>query len=262
MPDEAALSATQPDAAHSVRNYVEPLIKLVVADTGLNQCPGISQRAPDAPERDIRMAEKTVLTRDELAYINRLVNQDVPDTSAPRSGFRIDGGPQSNELLGRLASHAELSLQAKFGDFSMSFPLLLKEDEFHNLELQLAPPRIFENGTVTRAWRLHLDKPLPLLTDDGSESSLNVHELSSNGLLVTAGKQRKPPKHFNLLLALPNEAPLAVDASRVREVKGGAAAYEVEFAREQDAERIRSFLYQQHQKLHPELQPELPVDLV
>lgn len=208
------------------------------------------------------MAEKTLLTRDELAYINRLVNQDTPDAGARRSGFRVDGGPQSNELLARLASHAELSLQAKFDDFSMSFPLLLKEDEFHNLELQLAPPLIFENGSVTRAWRLHLDEPLPLLTDDGSESSLSVHELSSNGLLVNAGKQRKPPKHFNLRLALPNEPPLEVDASRVREVKGGLAAYEVEFVKVQDAERMRSFLYQQHQKLHPELQPELPADLV
>lgn len=208
------------------------------------------------------MAEETVLTRDELAYINRLVNRPGAEAAVSRSGYRIDGGPQSNELLLRLAGQATLSLQAKFHGFSMSFPLLLKEDELHNLNLQLAPPTIYESGTVERAWRLHLEEPLPLLTDDGRESSLSVHELSPHGLLVDAGTQRKPPKHFHLRLVLPDEAPLEIEASRVREIKGGLAAYEVEYPKEQDAERIRAFLYQQHQRLHPELQPELPVELV
>lgn len=208
------------------------------------------------------MMEETVLTRDELAYINRLINRAGADTAVSRTGFRIDGGPQPNELLVRLASQAGLSLQAKFTDFTLSFPLQLKEDELHNLNLQLAPPLIYEHGSVTRAWRLHLEEPLALLTSDGSESALSVHELSSHGLLVNADKHHKPPKHFHLRLALPDDAPLEIEASRVREVKGGAAAYEVEFAKEQDAERIRAFLYQQHQRLHPELQPEMPVDLV
>jgi hypothetical protein len=115
---------------------------------------------------------------------------------------------------------------------------------------------------VTRAWRLHLEQPLPLLENDGGESSLSVHELSPHGLLVDAGKRRKPPKHFHLRLALPDVAPLEIEAHRVRELKGGLAAYEVAFAEEKDAERIRSFLYRQHQRLHPELQPELPADLV
>lgn len=210
----------------------------------------------------MQMAEESVLTMDELAYINRLVNRPGAEVAVPRSGFRIDGGPQSNELLARLATQSELSLQAKFDDFSMSFPLMLKEDEFHNLDLQLAPPIIYENGPVERAWRLQLEEPLPLLADDGSESSLSVHELSPHGLLVDAGKQRKPPKRFHLRLALPDEAPLEIEASRVREMKDGLAAYEVEFTKEQDAERIRAFLYQEHQRLHPELQPELPVELV
>lgn len=210
----------------------------------------------------MQMEEETVLTRDELAYINRLVNRPNPESATPRSGFRLDGGPQSNELLASLAAQAELSLQAKFTDFSMSFPLLLKEDEFHNLNLHLAPPIIYENGPVERAWRLQLEEPLPLLTDDGSESALSVHELSPHSLLVDAGTQRKLPKRFHLRLALPDEPPLEIEASRVRELENGLAAYEVEFAKEQDAERIRAFLYQQHQRLHPELQPELPVELV
>src|SRR5690606_22135358 len=100
--------------------------------------------------RGIHMTEETVLTRDELAYINRLVNRAGPDAAASRTGFRIDGGPQPNELLVRLASQTELSLQAKFPDFTMSFPLQLKEDEFHKLELQIAPTLIYEeHGSVT-----------------------------------------------------------------------------------------------------------------
>ncbi len=38
-------------------------------------------------------------------------------------------------------------------------------------------------------------------------------------------------------------------------------AYEVEYPKGKDAERIRSYLYEQHQRLHPELQPELPQPL-
>ena len=70
-------------------------------------------------------------------------------------------------------------------------------------------------------WRLHLDQPLPLLENDGGESSLSVHELSPHGLLVDAGGHRKPPKHFHLRLALPDDSPLEIDAHRVRELTGG-----------------------------------------
>jgi hypothetical protein len=208
------------------------------------------------------MAEQTILSKDELTFIRKLMQRNGTPSVERTTGFRIDGGAQSNELLLQLAARANLSLQAEFEDFRMSFPLQLKEDELHSLDLQLAPPVIYERGPTTRAWRLHLDQPLALLKNDGGESSLSVHELSPHGLLVDAGKDRKPPKHFHLRLALPDDTPLEVDAHRVRELKGGLAAYEVEYPQEKDAERIRSFLYRQHQRLHPDLQPELPADLV
>jgi len=208
------------------------------------------------------MAEQTILSKDELTFIRKLMQRNGPPSAERTTGFRIDGGAQSNELLLQLAARANLSLQAEFEDFRMSFPLQLKEDELHSLDLQLAPPVIYERGPTTRAWRLHLEQPLALLKNDGGESSLSVHELSPHGLLVDAGKDRKPPKHFHLRLALPDDTPLEVDAHRVRELKGGLAAYEVEYPQEKDAERIRSFLYRQHQRLHPDLQPELPADLV
>ena len=208
------------------------------------------------------MAEDTILSKDELTFIRKLMQRNGATTAERATGFRIDGGAQSNELLMQLAARANLSLQAEFEDFRMSFPIQLREDELHSLDLQLAPPVIYERGPTTRAWRLHLDEPLALLKNDGGESSLSVHELSPHGLLVDAGKDRKPPKHFHLRLALPDDAPLEIDAHRVRELKGGMAAYEVEFPQEKDAERIRSFLYRQHQRLHPDLQPEVPADLV
>lgn len=208
------------------------------------------------------MAEQTILSKDELTFIRKLMQRNGSTSAERTTGFRIDGGAQSNELLLQLAARANLSLQAEFEDFRMSFPLQLREDELHSLDLQLAPPVIYERGPTTRAWRLHLDEPLPLLKNDGGESSLSVHELSPHGVLVDAGKDRKPPKHFHLRLALPDDTPLEIDAHRVRELKGGMAAYEVEYTQEKDAERIRSFLYRQHQRLHPDLQPEVPADLV
>ena len=177
------------------------------------------------------MAEETILSKDELTFIRQLMQRNGGSGNERSTGFRIDGGARSNELLMQLAARANLSLQAEFEDFRMSFPLQLREDELHSLDLQLAPPVIYERGPTTRAWRLHLDEPLPLLESDGGESPLSVHELSPR----PAGRSRQAsqaPKHFHLRLALPDDTPLEIDAHRVRELNGGRAAYEVEFARE------------------------------
>ncbi|AHL74486.1 hypothetical protein CH92_05025 [Stutzerimonas stutzeri] len=206
------------------------------------------------------MAKKTVLTSAELAYINELVNGSPVESGELRSGFRVDGGEKANGLLLQLAAKANLTLEAELEDYCMSFPLQLNQDEFQAIQLQLAPPTIYERGPVLRAWRLHLDEPLPLLSNDGSETALSVHELSPNGLLVDTGPKRKAPKHLHLRLALPGEASLEIDAHRIRDAAGGMTAYEVEYPQDRDAERIRSYLYEQHQRLHPELQPELPTE--
>lgn len=206
------------------------------------------------------MAKKTVLTSAELAYINELVSGSPVEPGEARPGFRVDGGEKANGLLLQLAAKANLTLEAELEDYCMSFPLQLNQDEFQAIQLQLAPPTIYERGPVLRAWRLHLDEPLPLLSNDGNETALSVHELSPNGLLVDAGPKRKAPKHLHLHLALPGEGSLEIDAHRIREAEGGMTAYEVEYPRDRDAERIRSYLYEQHQRLHPELQPELPTE--
>ena len=203
------------------------------------------------------MANKTVLTPDELAYLAKLARRS-DSQSADEPGFTLDGGLDANTLLLQLGAKANLTLEAELEDYHLSFPLQLSEDEFHSIRLQLAPPTIYERGPVLRAWRLALDEPLPLLAEDGGETALTVHELSPNGLLVDTGGQRKAPKHFHLRLALPGERSLLIEARRIRAVERGMTAYEVAFPQEEDAERIRSYLYQEHQRLHPELQPDLP----
>ncbi|MHB0763096.1 PilZ domain-containing protein [Stutzerimonas sp. NM35] len=205
------------------------------------------------------MAEKTTLTRTELAYINRLISNSRAESEDTQSGFRIDGGEHANGLLLQLAAKASLTLEAELDEYSMTFPLRLDEDELHGIQLQLAPPTIYERGPVLRAWRLQLEEPLALLSDDGNETALSVHELSPHGLLVDTGSQKKAPKHLHLHLALPGEDPLKIDAHQVRNAADGMTVYEVEYENK-DAERIRSYLYEQHQRLHPELQQELPVE--
>jgi len=213
------------------------------------------QKCPQPFEREFMMPDKIDLTSAELAYINELLSGSPTETGETRSGFRVDGGEKANGLLLQLAAKANLTLEAELADYCLSFALQLKQDEFHALHLQLAPPTIYERGPVLRAWRLHLDEPLALLSDDGHRTSLSVHELSPNGLLVDTGPKRKAPKHLHLHLALPGEGSLEIDAHRVREAEGGMTAYEVAYPQDRDAERIRSYLYQQHQRLHPELQP-------
>ncbi|MGM3388927.1 PilZ domain-containing protein [Stutzerimonas stutzeri] len=208
------------------------------------------------------MADKIELSSAELAYINELVNSSRAraEPGESRAGFRIDGGDRANALLLQLAAKANLTLEAELEDYCMSFPLQLTEDEFHSLTMQLAPPTIYERGPVLRAWRLHLDEPLPLLSTNGDKTALSVHELSPNGLVVDSGP-KQAPKHLHLRLALPGNESLEVDGWRIRDTEDGMTAYEVEYPKDKDAERIRSYLYEQHQRLHPELQPELPQPL-
>ena len=210
-----------------------------------------------ALEREIGMPNKTDLTSAELAYINELLSDSPTEPGETRPGFRVDGGEKANGLLLQLAAKANLTLEAELDEYCMSFPLQLKQDEFQAVQLQLAPPTIYERGPVLRAWRLHLDEPLPLLSDDGDETALSVHELSPNGLLVDAGSKRREPKHLHMRMALPGEDSFQINAHRISNAEGRMNAYEVAYPQDKDAERIRSYLYEQHQRLHPDLQPEL-----
>lgn len=197
------------------------------------------------------MAERITLTDAELAYISKLVNKAEGESKPHLSGFHLDGGTVANGLLLHLAAQAKLSLEAALGDYRLVFPLRLDEDDFHGLQLLLAPPIIYERGPAMRAWRLHLESPLPLRSHNGLPTDLSVHELSPHGLLVDTSHEPRAPKRLKLYMDLPGEHPLKIDAQRVRARDDGLTAYEVRYPCDTDAERIRAFLYKQHQRLHP-----------
>lgn len=199
------------------------------------------------------MADDSLLSSEELEFINSLMASNGQGAAPGTPSYSVDGGPQANDLLMRLASQSGLSMHAHFGPYCLTFPLQFEQDEFHNLRMTMSAPIIYENGPVVRAWRLHLDQPLPLLAADGTRSPLSVLELSPSGLVVTSAQHRRPPKNFALKLALPDGEAMPVTAHRVRKVDGNMSAYEVDFDEQGDAERLRRFLFRQHRRLHPEL---------
>ncbi|MFC3606646.1 PilZ domain-containing protein [Stutzerimonas tarimensis] len=207
------------------------------------------------------MVPDSILTSEEQAYLAELANEEPAHRQSSSPSFKIEGNWQATELLARLAANSRLSLEAETGRFCLSFQLQLVEDEFHSQHIELSAPTIYETGPKMRAWRLQLKRPLPLLEADGGKSALRVHELSPNGLLV-GNLHNSPPEHFHLHLPLPDGEAMPISAHRVRETKSGLTAYEVEFSEEQDTERLRRFLFSQHRRLHPELESELPEDLV
>ncbi|MBB3101690.1 PilZ domain-containing protein [Azomonas macrocytogenes] len=203
-----------------------------------------------------------IVSSEELAFINTLMNSTTQTVTQPSLGFRIDGNSRTRTLLATLACRSTLSLEAEFGRFCLSFPLELSEDEFHSQHLHMASPIIYEHGPRLRAWRLLLPQPLTLLNAEGDESMLRVHELSPYGLLVDTVAEQEPPERFYLYLPLPGDTPMPITAHRVRTTENGMIAYGFDFSSEEDAERLRCFLFSQHRNLYPELQPEIPDDLV
>lgn len=210
------------------------------------------------------MAVDNLLTAEELDYIGTLLRrpEQAHATGGQSLSFKLEGSLPATSLLTDLASRASLTLEAHVEHFCLSFPVRLDEDEFHSQHLHLAPPIIYESGPHLRPWRLPLPKPLPLLEADGGLSGIRVRELSPSGLLADTAAKREAPEHFHLHLALPNGSNLPIDAHRVRRTENGLTAYAVDFTEERDAESLRHFLFVQHRRLHPELQTELPGDLV
>ncbi len=211
------------------------------------------------------MAGEHLLTAEELAYLTEVTSNAAgrkQKQAHASPSFRVEGNWEASELLTRLAANCQLSLDAAFGRFCLSFPLTVVEDEFHSLHLELSPPTIYEDGPKSRVWRLQLSKPLPLLEADGGRSSLRVRELSPNGLVVDTLRRKPAPEHFHLHLPLPDGEALPVSAHRVRVREDGLTAYEVEFAEAADTERLRRFIFTQHLRLHPELRPDVPAHLV
>lgn len=201
------------------------------------------------------MSKKPLLNRDELAYIQHILGTSLGNGALPTPSFRVDGGATANALLAGLGKHAELHLEAHFGDQRLSFPLQLVEDEFHALHLELGAPGIFQQGAVQRSWRLTLERPVTLLDEHGQESSLRIYEISPSGVLLDNREQRSLPEHFSLWLPLPGQEPIKLCGSRVRRVSSQLTAFRLDLLPGSHGERLRHYIFQQHRLAHPQLQP-------
>ncbi len=199
------------------------------------------------------MPKKTLLSRDELDYIQQLLGNSLSSTILPAQSFRVDGGAAANNILAGLGRHAQLHLEAQFADQCLRFPLQLVEDEFHALHLELGAPSIFQLGEVQRPWRLILVQPLTLLHANGQPSELHIQQLSPAGALIeTLGAPA--PAQFNLWLPLPGQEPIELHGRRVRCLSSQLSAFRLEPLSNSQSERLRHFIFQQHRLQHPQLQ--------
>ncbi|MDB5981551.1 MAG: type pilus assembly PilZ [Pseudomonas sp.] len=198
------------------------------------------------------MQRDTLLTQDELDFIQNMQHNPHLNVRDASRSLLVNGGAQIQELLTRLAAHEQVTIQAQFDNQQMTFPLHLVEDEFHALHLQLGAPTIFEDqGPMARPWRLVLPEPIALETEKGSLSAMWVHEISFKGILLENRKATKPPKYFALWFAPAGHAPIALRGTFERLTEHGLAAYRLSQRNKQDTERLRQYILQQHQLVHP-----------
>ncbi len=199
------------------------------------------------------MQADALLTQDELDYIQSVHRSPQLNRVDPTSSLRLNGRSDVQQLLTRLVANEQVTVQAKVDNQHMSFPLLLVEDEFHALHLQLGAPSIYEEGAVVRPWRLSLDQPVMLEDQLGLSSGLKVREISFKGVLVELPQGKKPPKSFNLWFAPDGIAPIALRGTLQRITAEGLAAYRLSQRPAEEIERLRQYILQQHRRAHPEL---------
>ncbi|MFZ3183497.1 MAG: PilZ domain-containing protein [Pseudomonas sp.] len=200
------------------------------------------------------MSKKSLLNNEELNYIQQIFGNSLAISGLPTPSFRVDGGAAANAILTGLGKHAELHLDAQFGDQHLRFPLQLVEDEFHALHLELGAPGIFQQGDVQRSWRLNLEQPLCLLHKNGRMSDLCVHEISPSGVLIESTGALASPESFTLWLPLPDQEPIKLRGRCVRRINSELTAFRLDLLPGSHGERLRHFIFQQHRLQHPQLQ--------
>ncbi|QHF01935.1 MULTISPECIES: hypothetical protein [Pseudomonas syringae group] len=198
------------------------------------------------------MQPDSLLTQAELDFIQGMQRNPKLNVRDSTRSLLVNGGVQIQDLLTRLAAHEQVTIHAQFKNQQMNFPLHLVEDEFHALHLELGAPSIFEEGPQIRPWRLVLEEPVPLETENGALTSLWVHELSFKGVLLECRSQRKLPKHFTAWFNPPGLLPIAMRGKLERLKDNNVGAYRLRQSKE-DAERLRQYILQEHQRIHPAL---------
>lgn len=189
------------------------------------------------------VADNPLLTQDELDFIRDVLLSPRMGVSlaVPRSD--IDA-PRALELLRRLGESGKLTLEAKLEEQRLTFPLQVVGSEADHLHLEISAPRILESGKRTRAWRLMLDQPLPLLTIDGAPTSLDVWELSPDSARVRLREKNGTlPERFDFQLPLSDEHALPVSGELIRRIDPRTAAYQLKMS-QAETERLRHFLFE------------------
>lgn len=199
------------------------------------------------------MQADALLTQAELDFIQSVHRSPQLNLVDSNSSLRLNGRSEVQALLTRLVANEQVTVQAQFENQQMSFPLVLVEDEFHALHLQVGAPRIYEEGEVVRPWRLNLDQPVMLEDELGLSSGLNVREVSFKGVLVEPPAGKKAPKTFNLWFSPDGIAPIALRGTLQRLTAEGLAAYKLSQQQPEELERLRQYILLQHRRAHPQL---------
>lgn len=202
------------------------------------------------------MQEQPLLTQAELEFIQHLNKKPAASrrkpAPAPSPDLLVDVGAQLKALLAYCAANEQLTIEAHVANQRLTFTAHLVEDAHHVQHLELGPPQIFDEGPANRAWRLPLDPPVALRQRNGKLSDLWVHELSLNGLLIELRARHAAPEHFELILPLAGQKPIAIEGSLVRKTSGGLLAYRLDPLDKRGSERLQQFIFQQHRALHPQ----------
>ncbi len=198
------------------------------------------------------MHRDALLTQDELNFIQTLQHSPQLNKRDACSSLLVNGVSQIRDLLTRLAAHEQVTIQAHFENQKMTFPLHLVEDEFHAQHLRLGVPSIYEDGPTVRPWRLTLDEPVPLENSRGQSSTLAVRAVSFQGVLVESHNGIKPPKQFARWFSPSGYERIALRGRLEREAEPGLYAYRLSQSNQEETERLRQYILQQHRLAHPQ----------
>lgn len=197
------------------------------------------------------MRDQPLLTQDELDFIQSLQEQPAAPADNNRPNLLVDAGGQVKALLAHCAAHEQLTIEAHFANQRLTFTPHLVEDAQHAQHLELGTPQIFDEGPVSRAWRLPLKPAVALRQRNASASNLWVREVSMSGLLVEQRSKREAPKRISLVLPL-DEQQIAIQAALVRQTAQGLLAYRMNSLDRVGSERLQQFIYQQHRSHYPQ----------
>jgi hypothetical protein len=196
------------------------------------------------------MQDSTLLTSEELDFLQDLQSPPRPQGPMQTPSLRVDGGTQTKALLTRLAASDQLTIEAHFNGERVTFPLQLVEDEFHSLSLEIGEPQVVEQGPSERPWRLHLTPAIELVDEHGKPSGLWLHTVSTTGLLVEV-RHQLVPNSFTYWLPQAGAAPIRLQGVLARRSKQRLVAYRMSGRKTAHSERLRQYIYQQHRLLNP-----------